>query len=323
MDNTTFGNNIPSLPQWTGPPPAMVHIQAILFASLTTSLFSAFLAMLGKQWLNRYDSTDKRGSAIERYQNRQHKLDGIVAWYFDSVMEALPLMLQAALLLLGCALSRYLWEISTTVALVVLSGTSFGVLFYLFITVAGAISDNCPYQTPGSRILRYVGHILYSALKNTFRESKAVRFFIPPTVQPRRRRRRRHRQSIGPIGYFLRALVLRVPLALALDVYHLGRAVTRALSDLPVGTYHLVRRVYSKTIQGLYQQTLCWTCDAFRGRSRHPWTHPSVSSPWSTSRQSQNSQTSTPPSLQTASSSSSVAYMLPVSHLPLTVFSAN
>jgi membrane protein implicated in regulation of membrane protease activity len=61
----------------------MVHVQAILFASLATSLFSAFLAMLGKQWLNRYDSTDKRGSAIERGQNRQQKLDGIVAWYFD------------------------------------------------------------------------------------------------------------------------------------------------------------------------------------------------------------------------------------------------
>jgi hypothetical protein len=61
----------------------MVHVQAILFASLAASLFSAFLAMLGKQWLNRYDSTDKRGSAIERCQNRQRKLDGIVAWYFD------------------------------------------------------------------------------------------------------------------------------------------------------------------------------------------------------------------------------------------------
>ena len=55
MDNTTFGNNVPVLPQWTGPPRAIIQVQAILYASLAASLFSAFLAMLGKQWLNRYE----------------------------------------------------------------------------------------------------------------------------------------------------------------------------------------------------------------------------------------------------------------------------
>ena len=112
--------------------------------------------MLGKQWLNRYASTDMRGTAIERSQNRQRKLDGITNWYFDHVMESLPLMLQIALLLLGCALSRYLWEISTTVAFVVLGVTSCGVIFYFSIVVAGATSEDCPYQTPGARIMRHV-----------------------------------------------------------------------------------------------------------------------------------------------------------------------
>ena len=117
--------------------------------------------MLGKQWLNRYASIDMRGSATERSQNRQRKLDGIVTWYFDHVMESLPLMLQFALLLLNCALSRYLWEIDTTVASVILGVTSFGVIFYTFIVVAGAVSVSCPYQTPGARILRYtLRHLL-------------------------------------------------------------------------------------------------------------------------------------------------------------------
>ena len=160
IDNTTFGNDVPALPQWTGPPRMAVQVQAILFASLAASLFSAFLAMLGKQWLNRYASIDVRGSAIERSQNRQRKLDGIVSWYFDHVMESLPLMLQGALLLLGCALSRYLWETNTTIASVVLGVTSFGVLFYLFIIVAGAVSVSCPYQTPGARLFRLVLNIL-------------------------------------------------------------------------------------------------------------------------------------------------------------------
>jgi hypothetical protein len=130
IDNTTFGSDPPALPQWTGPPRTIVHVQAILLASLAASLLSAFLAMLGKQWLNRYASTDMRGSAVERSQHRQRKLDGIITWYFDYVMEALPLMLQVALLLLGCALSRYLWEINVTVASVVIGVTSFGMIFY-------------------------------------------------------------------------------------------------------------------------------------------------------------------------------------------------
>ena len=159
IDNTTFGNDIPALPQWTGPARMVVQVQSILYASLATSLFSAFLAMLGKQWLNRYASIDMRGSAIERSQNRQRKLDGIIRWYFNHVLESLPLMLQVALLLLGCALSRYLWEINTAIASVVVGVTSFGVLFYLCIIAAGVISNGCPYQTPWTSIIRHLLHL--------------------------------------------------------------------------------------------------------------------------------------------------------------------
>ena len=140
----------------------------MLYASLAASLFSAFLAMLGKQWLNQYASTDMRGSAIERSQNRQRKLNGIVAWYFDHVMESLPLMLQIALLFLGCALSNYLWEIDVTTASVVLGVTSFGAFSYLFVVAAGTASVSCPYQTPGARILRYVVGVLHSVLHTFF-----------------------------------------------------------------------------------------------------------------------------------------------------------
>jgi len=129
--------------------------------------------MLGKQWLNRYAS-DMRGSAIERSQNRQRKLDGIVTWYFDHVMELLPLMLQFALLLLGCALSRYLWDVETTVALVVLGVTSFGVTSYAFFVVAGAASDSCPYQTPGAHILRHILPLALSGLRSASSNSELI-----------------------------------------------------------------------------------------------------------------------------------------------------
>jgi len=156
MNSTAFGGEAPTVPQRTGTPPTMVQVQAILVASFCVSLLSALLAMLGKQWINRCAPVNIRGTIIERSRYRQRKLDGIANWYFDYVMESLPLMLQGALLLLGCALSRYLWEYNTTVASVVVGVTSFGVLFYLFIVVAGVISVNYPYQTPAADFIRHI-----------------------------------------------------------------------------------------------------------------------------------------------------------------------
>ena len=65
-------------------------------------------------------------------------------------------MLQLTLLLLGCALSRQIWEINTTVASVVLGVTSFGIFCYASIVVAGTTSPSCPYQTPGAQAPRYL-----------------------------------------------------------------------------------------------------------------------------------------------------------------------
>ena len=241
IDNTTFGNSPPTLPQWTGPPPVIVQVQAILFASLTASLFSAFLAMLGKQWLNRYASTDLRGSAIERSQNRQRKLDGIVTWYFNPLMETPPLMLQVALLLLGYALSRYLWGVSVAVASVVLAVTSSGVLFYIFIIIAGIASESCPYQTPGSLILCYLGprvwgvpHWAVSVIVSAFRGSK--------TIELIKIYARHHfgRQCIGNIMPFLKDMVHVLPHALATDVYCLGKIMIWPLAKPLTNLAHKV-----------------------------------------------------------------------------------
>ena len=97
--------------------------------------------MLGEQWLNRSAPTDMQGTATERSQDRQQKINGIDNWHFEYVMGPLPLMLQAALLLFGWGLRRYLWEVDVTAASVILCVTAFGVAFYIFIVVAGTASE--------------------------------------------------------------------------------------------------------------------------------------------------------------------------------------
>ena len=153
VNGSLFPNADPSAITWTGPPPGIVTVQTLLYASLATSLFASFIAMLGKQWVNRY-IRNRGGSATNKSRDRQRKLDGLEKWYFHLTIESLPVILQFALLLLGCALARYLWLTSRTVAGVILTFTLFGGASYTFFTLIATFYYNCPYQTPLSVLIR-------------------------------------------------------------------------------------------------------------------------------------------------------------------------
>ena len=249
MDNTTFGNDVPPVPQWPGPPRTIVQVQAILYASLATSLFSAFLAMLGKQWLNIYASTGMRGGAIECGRDRQRKLNGIITWYFEYVMESLPLMLQGALLLLGCALCIYLWGVNSTIALVVICVTSLGVTFYFFIVAAGTASESCPYQTPGSRRLRSAALTIAPVFRDAIGCSRTVDVLQTIvghywTLQPR-----------NDAMFTLSGTLRQLPEALVLDAFRLGPAMVRPLATITRRVYARLSGLPSTPVDGLDQRT--------------------------------------------------------------------
>ena len=229
---------------------AIVQVQAILFASLVISLFSAFLGMFSNQWLNRYQSIDQRGSAIERSQSRQRKLDGIIVWCFNLVMDLLPSMLQGGLLLLGCALSSYLREVNIIVASVVLGVTLFGGTLYPFIIIAGTVSESCPYQTPGAYIPRHTFCHLHQYLLPTLYSAFAV---FPVIVSPNFSRlfqasvccrvfcywwfaTRRPWYSMSNCGYTLMWPIVLIA-APTVDAYYLGRATLRLLVSFSRKTY--------------------------------------------------------------------------------------
>ena len=123
-----------------------------MYASLLISLLAAFVAMLGKQWLNRY-LRNSGGSVIERCGDRQRKWDGLERWPLHLFIESLPVMLQAALFLLACGLCRYMWSINASVAWVLIGFTGLGAGFYVGIVIAGTSSYACPFQTPVSMTL--------------------------------------------------------------------------------------------------------------------------------------------------------------------------
>ena len=151
-------------PAWNGPGTEIVASSDFLYASLLMSLLAAFVAMLGKQWLNRYLRHTGR-STIERCADRQRKCDGLEKWPFHFFIESLPVMLQIALFLLTCGLSRYMWSVNASVGRVIVSFTVLGFLFYTGIVVSGASSNECPFQTPASVVLRRFGGSILSPPK--------------------------------------------------------------------------------------------------------------------------------------------------------------
>ena len=151
--NATSGiPNQSGIPVASGPSASAVQVQSILFSSLASALLAAFLATLGKQWLNLH----VEGSLIDRSRRRELRMRGMITWRFKIIMECLPLVMQLSLLLLGCALARYLWNLSRTVSAVITTFTVCGVLFYLSIVFAATVWKTCPFQTPVSLVLRRI-----------------------------------------------------------------------------------------------------------------------------------------------------------------------
>jgi len=177
MNNSLFPNIDPRSTTWTGPSPEIVTVQSLLCASLATALFAGFLAMLGKQWVNRYIQ-NRGGSAADKSRDRQQKLDGLEKWHFHLAIESLPVMLQFALLLLGCALSRYLWTISRIVAGIALAFTTLGVASYISFTLAATIYYDCPYQTPPSILARTLTRCLAHSGSTFARSARSLVAFL-------------------------------------------------------------------------------------------------------------------------------------------------
>jgi hypothetical protein len=113
----------------------------------------AFIAVLGKRWIMYYTQATTSGNIADRGKEHQAKLAGLQKWGLHLIMESLPVMLQFALLLLGAALTVYLWNLDISAAKAVLVVTSFGLIFYICIAVAVTVYSDCPFQTPLSILL--------------------------------------------------------------------------------------------------------------------------------------------------------------------------
>jgi len=147
QQNTSFGGTDPLTPI-SSVPSSVIGAQSVLLASLSITLFVAFVAVLGKQWILYYTRVTTWGNIVNRGKERQAKLVGLQKWGLHLIMDSLPVMLQFALLLFGVALAAYLWDLNVSVAGAALAITSVGLALYACIAVVAATHSDCPFQTP-------------------------------------------------------------------------------------------------------------------------------------------------------------------------------
>ena len=96
-----------------------VQINVLYFISLTLALSVASVCILGKQWIREFQK-DIPGSSRGEVRVRQARFDSLQKWRVPHILAALPVILQAALLLFFGGLLSQLWGLSDiTVAIVI------------------------------------------------------------------------------------------------------------------------------------------------------------------------------------------------------------
>ncbi|KAG8868942.1 hypothetical protein FRB98_003119, partial [Tulasnella sp. 332] len=120
------------------------------------SVLSAAGAVLGKQWLRKYERTGQVGSHEAQGRLRTEKWYGSEEWGFRAVIEVLPNLLLISVGLFFAAVADYLWTTRRPVSFVVIGFMGVGALLYVVMLISAAIDKDCPFQTAASGLIRKV-----------------------------------------------------------------------------------------------------------------------------------------------------------------------
>lgn len=134
--------------------PGQMHwVNGLWFAALSCGLSTALISMLSKQWLQAY-TPNISGSPRHRARQRQSRYMQLKAWHVLALINALPLLLHAALLLFFAGLIVLLWsvDVAITIATWIIVASAYAV--YAASIWLPFVYPDCPYQHPISDHLR-------------------------------------------------------------------------------------------------------------------------------------------------------------------------
>jgi len=139
------------------PTASAVRVNALWFTSLATSTACALWATLMQQWTRRYvQVADRPYNPPKRARIRAFFADGVEKFALAAAVEVLPALLHASVLLFYIGLIDFLLNVNQTVAYLLLTLVSLGVLIYFLLTIMPLYYHNSPYQTPLSALVWFL-----------------------------------------------------------------------------------------------------------------------------------------------------------------------
>jgi hypothetical protein len=131
-------------------------LNGVWFVSLALTLMMALMIGIVKQWLAKY-LAGVTGSACERSCTREFRYQGMSFWGVALIVELLPMLMNAALLLFFVGLILYLQDLTgngaITKAIIILTCIIFG--FYVVTSALPILVPQCPYHTSLTSVLLF------------------------------------------------------------------------------------------------------------------------------------------------------------------------
>ena len=137
-----------STPSSTAPVYA-IWLNTLWFTALNSSLASATIRIIVKQWLKAY-STGLYGSSRDIARRRQHRLNELERWHVATIVALVPLLLLIAVVLFLAGLLILLYSIHPVVAAVSSVFAGLLLLFVAITTILPSIFCSCCYYSPQS-----------------------------------------------------------------------------------------------------------------------------------------------------------------------------
>ncbi|KAI0331629.1 hypothetical protein GY45DRAFT_1248417, partial [Cubamyces sp. BRFM 1775] len=139
FDSSQSGPVAPAdIPRWA------IWLNMLWFSSLVLSLSSASIGILVKQWLNEFQS-GLSGDSERVAKLRQYRFNNLERCHIGAIVNAIPVLLQAALSLFLAGLLVLLWNLNRTVAAVTSLFVLAIAIFIIGTTVAPLMTASCAY----------------------------------------------------------------------------------------------------------------------------------------------------------------------------------
>ncbi|CAE6377257.1 unnamed protein product [Rhizoctonia solani] len=162
-------SDVPNMDQSSFAPTAVaIQVNILWFTSLSLSVAVALIAIVAKEWFYQFMAT-RKGPMLIQGRRRQLRWQGIEQWKMREILNILPLMMHAALLLFAVGLSLYLWDINPQVALPVVVTTTVVGVFYFVTLLLPLFFRYCPFTTGVMKLfLPYWYTVARSTLRSVF-----------------------------------------------------------------------------------------------------------------------------------------------------------